>query len=83
MRVKVLGKSHLKGHSERTGRDYDFLQFHYLGSDSGVIGEAAMTFSVDPGIINFDSVVIGSTYEVEYGPRGRSIVVVGMRPVKE
>lgn len=83
MKIKVLGKAHLKGHSERTGRDYDFLQFHYLGTDSGVIGQAAMTVSVDPGLIDYDSVVIGSTYDVDYGPRGRGIGVVGMRPVKE
>lgn len=83
MKIKVLGKAHLKGHSDRTGRDYDFLQFHYLGTDSGVIGQAALTVSVDPGLIDYDSVVIGSTYEVDYGPRGRGIGVVGMRPVKE
>ena len=83
MKIKVLGKAHLKGHSDRTGRDYDFLQFHYLGTDSGGSGQAALTVSVDPGLIDYDSVVIGSTYEVDYGPRGRGIGVVGMRPVKE
>lgn len=83
MKIKVLGKAHLKGHSDRTGRDYDFLQFHYLGKDSNVIGEAACTFSVDPSLIDFGAVNVPGLYEVEYGPRGRGIGVVGMHPVKE
>lgn len=83
MKIKVIGKAHLKGHSNRTGNDFDFLQFHYLGTDPHVEGQAAMTVNVDPNFIDFASVVIGGTYEVDYGPRGRGIGVVGMRPVKE
>ena len=48
MKIKVLGKAHHKGHSKRTDRDYDFLQFHYLGTDPKVEGEAALTVSVYP-----------------------------------
>lgn len=82
MKIKVLGKAHLQGHSDRTGRDYNFLQFHYLGHDPQVEGQAAMTVTVDPGLIDFASVVVGGDYEVDYGPRGRGIGVVGMRPSK-
>lgn len=83
MKIKVIGKAHLKGYSQRTGKDFDFLQFHYLGNDPNVIGEAAMTVNVDTALINFDSVVVGGVYDLEYGPRGRGIGVVGMHPVKE
>lgn len=79
MKIKVIGKAHLKGHSERTGKDYDFLQFHYIGHDPNVEGEAALTVSVDPGLIDFEGVKVGSLYELDYGPRGRGIGVVGMR----
>lgn len=79
MKIKIIGKAHLKGHSERTGKDYDFLQFHYIGHDPNVEGEAALTVSVDPGIIDFDGVKVGGLYELDYGPRGRGIGVVGMR----
>lgn len=79
MKIKVLGKAHHKGHSKRTDRDYDFLQFHYLGTDPKVEGEAALTVSVDPNIIDFASVVIGGEYIVEYGPRGGGLGVVSMR----
>ena len=83
MKIKVIGKAHIKGHSERTGRDYDFLQFHYIGKDANVEGDAALTVNVDSDLINFDSVTIGGVYEVDYGPRGRGVGVVGMRPAKD
>ena len=80
MKIKILGKAHYKGHSNRTGRDYDFLQFHYLGVDSQVEGQAAMTVTVDPKFIDYESVVVGNEYIIEYGPRSNgSIGVVGMR----
>ncbi len=80
MKIKILGKAHLKGHSNRTGKDYDFLQFHYLGVDPQVEGQAALTVSVDPKCIDYDSVVVGGEYIIEYGPRGNGgIGVVGMR----
>lgn len=79
MKIKILGKAHHKGHSNRTDRDYDFIQLHYLGSDPQVEGQAALTITVDPGLIDYASIVVGGEYIVEYGPRGRSLGVVGIR----
>mgnify|MGYP001040558305 CR=1 FL=1 len=48
MRIKVIGKAHLKGTSKRTGNPYDFIQIHYNGPAFGVEGVAACTLSLDP-----------------------------------
>jgi len=48
MKVKVVGKARLTGISEETGNPYDFIQVHYLGRARGVIGDAALTVSLDP-----------------------------------
>ena len=48
MRIKVIGKAHLKGTSKRTGNPYDFIQIHYNGAAFGVEGVAACTLSLDP-----------------------------------
>lgn len=82
MVIKIMGKAHPKGHSKRTGNDYDFLEFHYMGKKDGVIGDAALQITCNPSVVDFNSVVIGGLYDVEYGPTGRGIGIVGIHPVK-
>ena len=70
MRIKVIGKAHLKGTSKRTGNPYDFIQIHYNGAAFGVEGVAACTLSLDPQQYSYDCITIGGEYNVEFGPRG-------------
>lgn len=78
MKIKVLGKAHLEGTSKKTGNAYNFNQVHYLGSDPYVEGQAALTLALDPGLAPYQTIELGATYDVEYGPRNR---VVGFRKV--
>ena len=55
MKIKVIGKAHLQGASERTGNPYDFIQVHYMGHAPGFVGEAALT-------LNLDTLTIKSAY---------------------
>ena len=51
MRIKVIGKAHLKGTSKKTGNPYDFIQVHYNAPAKSVFGEGAMTLSLDQGAV--------------------------------
>lgn len=70
MKIKVVGKSHLQGTSKKTGSPYDFIQVHYLGKARGVLGDAAMTLSLDPSMAPFDSILVPGDYIVEFDQRG-------------
>lgn len=70
MRIKVIGKAHLKGTSKKSGNPYDFIQVHYNGSAYGVEGVAACTLSLEPEKFSYDDIAIGGDYDVEFGPRG-------------
>ena len=70
MKIKVIGKAHLKGTSKKTGNDYDFIQVHYNGKARGVEGLAALTINLDPKDYPFADVVVGGEYNVEFDNRG-------------
>ena len=70
MKIKVIGKAHLKGTSKKTGNDYDFIQVHYNGKARGVEGLAALTINLDPKDYPFADVVVGGEYSVEFDQRG-------------
>lgn len=80
MKIKAIGKQHMKGTSKKTGNDYDFVVVYYIGrEDDRVIGQHGCQINLDSDMIPFNSIEIGGTYEVEFGPRNR---VVGFVPVK-
>lgn len=70
MKIKVIGKAHLKGTSKRTQQPYDFIQVHYNGKAYGVEGMAALTLSLNPQDYPFTDIAIGGEYNVEFDPRG-------------
>lgn len=70
MKIRVIGKAHLKGTSKRTGKPYDFIQAHYNGPARDVVGLAALTVNLDPAMVNFDSIVVPGDYNVEFDNRG-------------
>lgn len=70
MKIRVIGKAHLKGTSKRTGNAYDFIQIHYNGPAQGVVGDAALTVNLDPAKVNFDAITVPGDYIVEFNNRG-------------
>jgi len=70
MKIRVIGKAHLQGTSKRTGNPYDFIQLHYNGPARNVEGLAAMTLSLDPSMVHFDSIMVPGDYNVEFDQRG-------------
>ena len=75
MKIKVIGKAHRQGTSKKTGKDYDFIQLHFVAPDRGVEGYAAQTITLEPGQFDYGSIQVDGVYNVEYGPRG---YVVGL-----
>lgn len=70
MKIKVVGKAHFQGVSKKTGKPYDFIQLHYLGRARGVIGEAALTASLDPAFVDFDGMPVPCSADLEFDGRG-------------
>lgn len=74
MKIRVIGKTHLQGVSKRTGNPYNFIQVYYNGPARNVIGEAAMNLSLDPSMVQYDSILVPADYNVEFDQRGYPVV---------
>lgn len=70
MKIKVVGKAHLQGVSKKTGNPYDFIQIHYQGRVRGVIGDAALTASLDPVLVNYEGLHVPCDAILEFDGRG-------------
>ena len=70
MKIKVIGKAHLKGTSKKTGNPYDFIQVHYNGPARGVEGLAALPANLDPALYPFSVLVTGCESILEFDNRG-------------
>jgi len=80
MKIKVIGKQRMCGTSKKTGNEYDFNIVFYVGKeDDRVVGQHGCQINLDPDMISFNAIDVGTTYDVEFGPRNR---VVSFAPVK-
>lgn len=77
MTIMVVGKQHLEGISKKSGKPFNFYSIHYTAPARGVIGEAALTLTLDPNHYDFNSIVVPGEYDVEFD---RSGYVVGFLP---
>ncbi len=66
MKIKVIGKR--QGTSRKSGKRY--LQVTYLDRMIGGEGEAGDSLFLDPEEYNYQSVIIGKMYEVEFTRNG-------------
>lgn len=80
MRIKVIGKAHLKGISKKTGNPYDFNQVHYTGPARGVEGLSAQTLNLDPQTYSYDSITLGVDYDAEFDNHG---FLVDFKPINK
>lgn len=78
MKVKVVGKQHMKGESKKTGQPYDFFALHVLGTSSRVDGQTCSVVNIRPADSPFADAVIGSEYFLEYDGNG---FMTDFRPV--
>ncbi len=78
MKIKVIGKIHRSGTSKKTGKDYNFVELHYLGHERGVEGDAACRVTIDPGLYPYAKILLGTEYNIEFDQRG---FAVGFEPV--
>lgn len=70
MKIKVIGKNHRKGISNKNGKPYDFIEVHYNGPARGVEGLGALTLCLDPQTYPYDSITVGGDYIVEFDNTG-------------
>lgn len=70
MIVQIRGKQHRQGVSKKTGNQYDFWEIHYFGPRRGVTGEAAITKIVDPGLFDFEAMMLPGNYAIECDDQG-------------
>lgn len=61
--LQVRGKEHCKGVSRKTGKSYDFYNFHFLMRKPGVDGLAAVVKTCDPRVIDYDNVLVDQYYD--------------------
>lgn len=73
MKIRIFGKNHRNGTSQKTGKPYDFWELHFSGPQRGVIGEAAINKTVDPGLFDFEAMTVPGDYLVEYDGQGNII----------
>jgi len=70
MKIKVVGKARLTGVSKKTGNAYDFIQVHYLGRARGVIGDAALTVSLDPQVYSYEKIPVPCDACIDFDNHG-------------
>lgn len=73
MKVRIIGKVHREGIAKKTNKPYDFIELHFTGPARGVIGEAAIAKTIDPGLFNFDELTVPGDYLIEYDSNGTVI----------
>lgn len=79
MKVQLIGKQHSEGVSRKTGKPYNFNIAHVVRSDKDVDGMVGDRVYLDPNQYPLDSLVVGSTYDLDYNNRG---FVADFRPAK-
>lgn len=70
MKIKIEGKQHLVGTSRKTGKPYDFIAVYYLGKQRGVEGLASQQVSLDPTDVEYEKIIVGMEYNLEFDNRG-------------
>lgn len=70
MKIRVVGKAHVRGTSKKTGNPYDFIELHYTGSARNVVGLGAMTVNIDTSMFPFDAITVPGDYNIEFDRRG-------------
>ena len=68
--VEIIGKQHISGVSQKTGKPYDFTDIYYLGRKKGVEGLVAVKKTIGSEIMASRDIVVGGTYSLEGDDEG-------------
>lgn len=68
MKISIVGKVRRTGVS-KSGRQYDFIEIHFVAPARGVEGEAAQTVTFDPEVFPYEQIGRG-TYVADFDSRG-------------
>lgn len=79
MKITITGKARRTGVAKNSGRPYDFVEVHFVAPARGVIGEAAQTMTMDPGIYPFENIAPG-IYDVQFDNRGTPLALAPIQP---
>ena len=77
MNITIVGKNHRVGIS-KTGKNYDFIEVHFVAPARGVIGQAAQTLTMGPEVFPFESLAPGA-YDAQFDNRGN---LLSLAPVQ-
>lgn len=78
MVVKIEGKEHRQGVS-KAGKNYDFINLHFLAKQNGVEGLAAVSKIVNTSVVRYEDILVGQHYDLEVDFSGN---IIQMRPAK-
>lgn len=70
MIINVIGKRHCSGISKKSGKPFDFSVVYYIGKQRNIEGQTGLSFTVDPSVLSYSEIVVGSDYIAEFGPGG-------------
>lgn len=79
MVIKIEGKQHKKGISQKNGNSYDFIIVHTLMKVPYVEGLAAVTKNISVDLIAYDRLIVGSYYDFQTDFNGN---VTSVTPAK-
>ena len=78
MKVKLIGKAHREGISTRTGKPYNIITLHCMGTARNVEGQAVMHVTLNGAEHPYDQLPAGSECVVEYDSTG---ALVDFQPI--
>ena len=73
MKIKVMGKAHVRGIAKKSGNPYDCAVVHYASRARGVEGEAAKTVWLDNAVYPYDTIRVGCEYNLEFDDGGYAV----------
>lgn len=80
MIIKVEGKQHRKGISNKTGNSYDFIVVHCLCTLPYVEGKAAVQKNLSTSVIDYDKILVGQYYDFQTDFSGNVTCVIPAKP---
>lgn len=77
-KATIFGKVRRKGTSKKTGKPYDFFEFHMAVAKRGIIGESAERKIVDGSFCDFDKLALG-VYDADFDADGN---LLSLKPIQ-
>ena len=73
MKVNVIGKEYVKGHSKKTGNDFEANVVHVTYKQDGVEGQTCESVWLDCDRHPLNAIQVGKVYDLDRNSRGRIV----------